>query len=229
MRKITNDIKNINSQENLTEKNEQSIRLLNMKYDFSETVKYENDKERIMLIKKIERLVRRSFEYKEFIEYLKNFIDMNSCSFLKNIKRQKGVMIEIHHHPLTLYDITETLLTYFERQQTKFDIYDVVDLILIVHFKGIVGLIPLSSTVHTMVHNGSIIIPKDKQFANYEEFINLYGNYMSSELHKKLNEYNMNASAISDDVSLKLKERCTFIELDGINFPKIDNGKLVLQ
>ena len=105
----------------------------------------------------------------------------------------------------------------FIMESGDFDIYDVVDLILTVHFKGIVGLIPLSSTVHTMVHNGSILIPKDKQFANYEEFINIYGNYMSSDLNKKLDEYNMNAASISDDVSIKLKERCTFnLSIKGI-------------
>ena len=72
-----------------------------------------NDKDKILLIKAVERIVRSSIEYKQYIQFLKTEIDMTECSYFKNIsnKNNPKVSIEIHHEPFTLFDITSKRIT----------------------------------------------------------------------------------------------------------------------
>ena len=71
-----------------------------------------NEKDKIKLIKTIERIVRSSMEYKQYIQYLRDEIDMTLCSFFNNInnKNTKKISIEIHHEPFTLFDLTQIVL-----------------------------------------------------------------------------------------------------------------------
>ena len=69
-----------------------------------------NEKQRDKLIKQIEKYIRSSLEYKDLINYLKEYMDMNQCEFFHNVsgKTKKG-MIQIHHEPYDLYTITSIL------------------------------------------------------------------------------------------------------------------------
>ena len=69
----------------------------------------EYDKEYEHYIKDIEIQIRRSFEYRQFIKYLRENMNMNKCSFLKGVSNEESfdIKIEIHHYPFTLRDIVE--------------------------------------------------------------------------------------------------------------------------
>ena len=69
----------------------------------------EDDKEYEHYIKDIEIQVRRSFEYRQFIKYLRENMNMNKCAFLKGVSNEESfdIKIEIHHYPFTLRDIVE--------------------------------------------------------------------------------------------------------------------------
>ena len=58
-------------------------------------------------IEDIEKCVRRSFEYKRFIKYIRENMNMDEDVFLDDVKMDKSfkVKIEQHHTPFTLYDI----------------------------------------------------------------------------------------------------------------------------
>ena len=67
------------------------------------------------------------------------------------------------------------------------------------HYLGWVGLIPLSETVHEMVHNQYIFVPTDKVRGRYQEFVNRYYDYIEPETLDSLDaaealtkEYNNN-------------------------------------
>jgi hypothetical protein len=49
------------------------------------------------------------------------------------------------------------------------------------HYELLVGLIPLSKTVHKLVHSESIFIPIDKALGNWQRFMDIYSNFMSPE------------------------------------------------
>ena len=56
-----------------------------IKIDTMEDVIYEekvnNAKSRTKFIKRVERIVRGSMEYKDFIQYISKYMDMNRCAF----------------------------------------------------------------------------------------------------------------------------------------------------
>lgn len=131
----------------------------------------------------LERIVRNSFEYRQLISYLKNTQGMDVCSFLENVTSRDNtkVKIEIHHSPLTLYDIC---LSVFKKRQAKkedININAVAEEVMWLHYVGWVGLIPLSETVHDMVHNQYIFIPTNLVRGNYQAFVNSYYNYIDPD------------------------------------------------
>ena len=60
-------------------------------------------------IKNVERVVRGSLEYKKYIGFLRNNLNLTKCRFLENVDTAnlKKTHIEMHHYPFTLYDIVE--------------------------------------------------------------------------------------------------------------------------
>ena len=134
-------------------------------------------------ISDLERSVRNSFEYRELIAYLKNTEGMDVCSFLDNVTSRDNtkVKIEIHHSPLTLYDIC--LAVFRKRQQRKesTNLEAVAQEIMYLHYIGWVGLIPLSATVHDMVHNQYLFVPTDRVRGNYKAFVDNYYNFIDPD------------------------------------------------
>ena len=49
------------------------------------------------------------------------------------------------------------------------------------HYIGWVGLIPLSATVHDMVHNQYLFVPTDRVRGNYKEFVNYYYDFIDPD------------------------------------------------
>ena len=133
------------------------------------------DKDKAKYIKYIEKLVRSSYEYKEYIKYLTEICEMNFCSVFESISKEniKKLKIEIHHEPFTLYDIVNIVLRRFINKNRDINEYDIADEILQLHFRGMVGLIPVSYTVHQLIHVGKIFIPLqylDEGFMKFYEF-----------------------------------------------------------
>ena len=126
-----------------------------------------HNKDRDKFIKTVEKLVRSSLEYRDLINYLKTKMGMNFCSFFHKISKDNfsgynRIGIEIHHEPFTLYDIVSIILQDHIKNKPDWERVDVMRIAqktMRVHYEGIVGLIPLSTTVHELVHSGKIFIP----------------------------------------------------------------------
>ena len=150
----------------------------NQEYDLLDEKDYKH------YIADLERIVRNSFEYRWLIGFLKNTEGMDVCSFLYNVssKDNTKVRIEIHHSPLTLYDICATVVKKRQHNNEDLEINSVAEEVMWLHYAGWVGLIPLSETVHNMVHNQYIFIPTNVVRGNYQAFINSYYNYISPDI-----------------------------------------------
>lgn len=155
-------------------------------YNFYE---FEDDKSLMRYIKKLEKTVRSSFEYKNYINYLKDEHDLTSCKFFTNIDIEdiKKVGIEFHHYPFNLYEITETVL----KKQTNFfetpvNTFDVCNEVMKLHYENMVGLVPLSKTIHELAHNGEIFINFNLVFGNVQKFMDDYHDYISTELFETI-------------------------------------------
>jgi hypothetical protein len=134
-------------------------------------------------ISDIEKEVRSSFEYKQMIQYLRENMDMNKCAFIKDTSSDKDthISIEIHHYPFTLYDICTIIYTKREYYRESMELEMVAKEVMQRHYELLVGLIPLSKTVHKLVHSESIFIPVDKALGNWQRFMDIYSNFMSPE------------------------------------------------
>ena len=108
---------------------------------------------------------------------------MNKCAFLKNVSNAETpkIKVELHHYPFTLMDITEIVYNKRAYYQESLSPRMVAKEVMELHAKGLVGLIPLSETVHELYHNGRLFIPIDKVFGRYRVFIQYYDPFISTE------------------------------------------------
>lgn len=171
------------------------------KFDMSIHELSEDDEVTPKMIKYIEGLVRRSYEYKKYIGYLKNELDLTSCSFLESIDVSDiAVSLEFHHHPFTLYDITEAVSKKMiddipDDESRTISPFDIADIVTEEHFRHNIGLVPLTKTIHELAHSRAINIPLDKTYGEHSNFKNKYEKYLSPEaLHTYSNSRRFNDS-----------------------------------
>ena len=144
----------------------------------------EEDKEREKFIRDVETQVRRSFEYKEMIKYLREFLGMDKCAFLDEVsnKESYGVKIEIHHYPFSLRDIVEVVIRKRVYYNESMELQMVAKEVMELHYKLMVGLIPLSQTVHELAHSGRLFIPADKVLGRFDLFVSYYKPFCDEQL-----------------------------------------------
>lgn len=142
----------------------------------------EDDKELKKYFSTIEKEIRGSYEYRGMIKYLKDNMGMDQCSFIKvSNKDNYNIKIEIHHYPFTLYDIVT--IVYRKRcfYNEPLDTQLVAKEVTMLHYKLLVGLIPLSETVHQLVHAGKIFIPIQNVLGRYKIFVDFYKQFCEED------------------------------------------------
>lgn len=150
-------------------------------FDFI-TYDLEDDKEFKKYLKDIEKEIRGSFEYRHMIDYLKNYMGMDQCSFIQvSNKDNYNVKIEVHHYPFTLFDIVEIVYRKRAASYESLDVQMVAKEVTMLHYKLLIGLIPLSVTVHQLVHDGKIFIPVQNVLGRYKLFVDMYKLYCEPE------------------------------------------------
>lgn len=143
-----------------------------------------DDKDYKKYIAEVEKVVRQSPEYKWMIEYLRNYMDMDKCAFFQNVTNaeRSKMRIEIHHSPFTLYDIVVTVIQKRIYYKEDMDVEMVAREVMILHYKLMVGLIPLSRTPHELVHSQYLFVPLQNVMGRYDLFIDYYKEFMPPEL-----------------------------------------------
>ena len=185
----------------------------NLDYPYIE-VSEVNDK----LINKIEKIIRNSIEYKEYINFLKDELDMNYCSFFSSLD-YNNTSIEMHH-VITLYDITYIVLTKQLTNEFNITPFDVAEEVMKLHYENKVALMPLSKTIHDLYHAGEIFIPITYSFGDYESFYNEYKPYMTSDFKNHYNNLIKLSKEYDGTPPEILQRKYTYITVDGIELPK---------
>lgn len=177
-----------------------------------------NDKDFDRYIEDIKRVVRQSREYRLFVDYLRENMDMNKCSFLENVTNKDTfkIKIELHHSPLTLHDIVLTVFNKRMFYNESLEIEMVAKEVMYVHYFLMVGIIPLSQTVHELVHTQSIFIPLGKSMGNWEEFIDVYREWAPPEVLDKIDQMRTHTLAYNEERNLAiLQQSPTILQLPG--------------
>lgn len=180
-----------------------------------------DEKSKTKFVDYIEKIVRSSFEYRSLITFLRDHIDMNKCSYFNKVNnRLRGITIEIHHEPFSLYDIAYIVIEKFIDEDIPLEPAMIAEEVMLLHYHGLVGLIPLSKTVHELVHDNQIFIPITHVYGNISEFYNLYSKYITD--HQK--ETLMRSIKLSEEIACTppnvLKKKFTYLDIDGMILPK---------
>lgn len=149
------------------------------------------DANKVEIIKYFEQLIRGSFEYSWFIDMLKKTLDVKSCVFFKGYSIDNGMKLQFHHHPFTLFDYTEAVVNKLKLNTEENYVYenDVCKEVARLHYKFVVGLVPLDPTSHEQVHDGVLDIHPDLVIGNYEKFFKEYNEFIPESTKSKYIEW----------------------------------------
>ena len=140
------------------------------------------------LVHKIEKVIRNSFEYRQYVTICRTEFDLTKCKFIPDVDLVDGsVSLELHHYPFTLFDITKGVLrdrygilddrnpVYSE----PVNLFSIAERVMKLHYLGVVGLVPLSLTAHELAHGGDIFIPLTEEyvFGSWKELLDKPGEY----------------------------------------------------
>lgn len=190
------------------------------------------DLEKVKLIKRIESIVRSSGEYQDYTFFLRKHMDMDSCAFFHNISKATSskIRVEIHHSPLTLFDIASIVLERAIAEGDEINDLLLADEVTELHYNNMVGLIPLSKTLHELAHpkeGDPLVIPLYMIFGNYFEFLNKYKAYWENNeaIKLKLDKFVEQTKALTSEDYNMLEEQFTYLKVDGFEMPiKIEDA-----
>ncbi len=156
-----------------------------------------NDKAIVRIVKAVERMVRTSDEYVKYLHNVRTSTGFQNCSVLGGVDGDNAT-VEFHHYPFTLYDITQSVLLKNILDKHNFSTFTLARDVISLHFQNKVGIVPLATTVHQMVHTGTLFIPLSFVIGDFVSFAEEFENVFSNKIREKYN--------ITVDKSEKLKE-----------------------
>lgn len=182
-----------------------------------------NEKDFKKYIEDIERLVRSSREYREAIQYMRKYINMNSSLFFRNVNNIEStkIKIELHHYPFTLFDIVITVFNKRTKLQEPLDVELVAKEVAYLHYFLVIGLVPLSKTEHKLVHNQALFIPLELNgnpivLGDYNKFVEMYEKDIPEDAMVRFNTYKeltANYNQITNTQILEISP--TYLKLPG--------------
>lgn len=202
-------------------------------YDY-EDYDMSSEKDFKRYIQDIEKDVRHSREYQLFISFLKENMDMNHCSFFEavNNKDTNHIRVEIHHTPFSLYDIC--IIVYNKRvfYGEGTSVFEVSKEVAICHYNLIIGLIPLSKTIHKLVHNGYLFIPADHVLGRYDYFVEYYKDFIDQDTMETLDKIEQYTDLYKNDIYNKelIEEKHIYINPEGsYELPVFENLQIAMD
>ena len=184
---------------------------------------FQKEKDKVRFIKKVEAMIRRSDEYRDHIKFLKTHLDMDRCAVLKGLSNTNGrkYRIEIHHEPFTLFDIVQTVLNKYERLGIPFNQFIIADEVEELHYDGKIGLVPLSKTMHDLVHDDKIFIPLQLIYHAYDEFYDEYEEDIDPKVKEKVQRKVDLSLKCGDILSDVLDPEFVYVDIEGMKMPEI--------
>lgn len=177
-----------------------------------------NDKDKHKFIQRVEKVVRSSLEYRDYINFLKEHVGLDSCVFFQNVEsgKKSRISVELHHEPFTLYDIVSTVLTKYIDEGLPINDLNIADEVMELHYTNKVGLVPVSKTAHQIVHNSTkLIVPLNMVYGQYSQFLDEYEPYVDDSLYEKLEKKMDMTNNLTPESFEAIKKEFTYLEVDG--------------
>jgi putative NIF3 family GTP cyclohydrolase 1 type 2 len=156
---------------------------------------FSNPGDFIKFIKDIEKLIRTSKEYSNYIRYLKETVGLRNCVIFKDIGDNLAP-IEMHHGPIfTLYDIVEIQIAYCYKNNIPINSPRIAFYVLKDHWNNIIQVVMLCKSAHLAVHNPQMnkdlkyFIPTDMSWGDINAFIEKYTDVLTIDHYNKIKRY----------------------------------------
>lgn len=189
-------------------------------------VPLETDKDKHRFISSIENEIRNSMEYRDYVRFAKDHMDLNSCIFFQKITANKKnggkrVTVELHHEPFTLYDIVSVIVQKYIDQGLPYNDLLITDEVLELHYENKVGLVPLSKTAHQMVHNSTkLMVPLTACHGEYSDFLDAYEPWIDEALYNKLEKKIVQTENLTPESFDALVKEFTYLDVQGFDDPE---------
>ncbi len=174
-------------------------------------------------VHKIVSQVRQSMEYKQYMRYLKQNMDFTKCTFLPFLhsgmngsNNTAKINIEIHHTPFKLDEIVRTVCNKHIMDHDFADEFRVADEVMQLHYRNIVGLIPLSSTVHELIHNDQAEVPPSLVYGYWKQFIVEYKPYFCETAQHCFDRLSEWENTIPGKIPHSLEVKYSLVYCEGI-------------
>lgn len=214
------------------EKNKNNYLKIEIIPDF-ETQEYDiyDEKDFKKFIADVEKDVRGSFEYQKAIKYIKDYMDMNEDIFFESIRpnKESKVHIEAHHTPFTLYDIVITVINKRIFYNECMRLEQVAKEVAKLHYYMVVGLVGLSKTTHTLVHNQFLFVPTSKVLGRYDVFVQYYKEFMSPELLDTLDRIEEHTKVYNDLKNKQVLERNPIMIETSLGLPNVEQLAIAMK
>lgn len=148
-------------------------------------------------IKKIEKYVRNSLEYRSYCAYIRDIKGLTKCEYFKDIWKddsQEDITTEVHHNIFTLYDLVyivgmKMLMNSNSKELLPIDIAKEV---IKLHLEDKVSVIVLSKTIHEAFHSGLYKYSQSDTTGDYKKFLVEYYKYIPEDIFNKIkNQYDI--------------------------------------
>lgn len=199
-------------------------------YDLEE-YDYSDPKDFNAYIRDVKKMCRNSYSYRKFVSFLRDNLQMNKCSIYNNVSNidTSNIKIHIHHDPFDLETICYIVFNKRRAYKEDTNVSMVAKEVMFLHYKLMIGLIPLAETPHEAVHAGYLFIPIDAVFGRYYEFYNLYERFMEQEHIDKYNEILEASKTLRYDTDI-LETDFLYIDATGeYRLPKLESIKEMLE
>jgi len=143
----------------------------------------------VKLLKYITNRIRKTIEYKNLIQYLKRTMNINRCSFYRDYSIDAGYTIELHHSPLCLFDYVQAVCNKYFEEKKYVVCWEVEEHVNRLHYDFMVGLVPLNTTAHKLVHSNALTIHPTMVNFNWKRFISEYTPYLTDEIKSKIDVF----------------------------------------
>ena len=147
-----------------------------------------DDKGRTSFLREVVSLSRKSPEYRRYRQFLIENVDMDRCSILSGLGADESTAagLEIHHFPLSLYDVAELVLGQMESEGARITTFAVANRVMAEHWRGRVGLVPVTQTIHEAAHAGQVHIHPRSVYGDWAGLLEGNRAGLSEHLAEKL-------------------------------------------
>lgn len=159
--------------------NIESLELYSDNYPFRLSLRIRNfpgESDYKKFIRNCETLIRKSVEYKYWVSYIKDVLQIDRCMITH--EKNSETTVEVHHHVPSLFVLVTSIINKCIEEDREFCTFDVCQEAIQLHYQNKIGYVTLLSSMHEKFHNGCLDIPIEFVRGDYKHYMDNYTKFI---------------------------------------------------